>query len=123
MNKNTTNDSLGQVLKHCKLPAPENLSHRIMHQVQTEALFARSAQKKETKIRSSIYGWLTTLGVLYALLAAVTGAFYVWFGADFLYMATYYYLLVLIGVAGSVFSTITFFDEKRRSKQFVTKSI
>jgi Trk-type K+ transport system membrane component len=106
---NMQDDKLKDLLAGTNVKAGENLKYRIMQQIETEKALSR---KKVRSSRPLVGNTITTLGIIYILIAIVgTSAFFTG-GKEVSFFAS----SILIASAGSIFWMISVFDERRRSK-------
>lgn len=117
-----TNDELiRQLMQSTKLSAPENLKHRIMHQIETEKALTPQRVKPKRQSASMLKDFRSIFGIMYLLLFGLS-IFTVIFGGTKALASTQFILLAsLVSVVFISFWGITRLDvylrEKRNQRQ------
>ena len=110
---NMQDDKLKNLLAGTSVKAGENLKYRIMQQIETEKALSH---KKVKSSRPLVGNTITTLGVIYILIAIVGVSTFFTGGKEALSSVSFFAPAILIASTGSIFWMISVFDERRRSK-------
>lgn len=94
----------------------ENLSYRIMHQIETEQALTRAKPKVSKQITSSPLLDLRIFGLMYLVLLLAGGYFYLQGGKDALLTETFLWTCIMISSIFSFFFLITVVDNSLRRK-------
>lgn len=94
----------------------ENLSYRIMRQIESEQALTRPKSKvdKQSAVLPQLNLWV--FGLMYVVLLIVAGYFYMQGGKDALFTDTFICTCIIIGAIFSFYFLITTFDNTRRRK-------
>jgi uncharacterized integral membrane protein len=95
---------------------PENLSYRIMHQIETEQALTRAKPKEKKQSTTSPLKDLWIFGAMYFVLFITGGYFYMQGGKDALLTDAFLWTCIMIGSIFSLLFLITAIDNTRRSK-------
>lgn len=102
----------------------ENLSYRIMHQIETEQALTR-VEPKAVKQRSNLLLDLKVFGWMYFVLLLVGGYFYMQGGKEALFTDTFLWTCIFVSSIFSLFFLITTIDnslqQKRKKKPSTSK--
>lgn len=110
-------DLLRAMMKGTKEKAPENLKHRIMHQVEAEGAVT-PRRVKVTKERGNVLTELGTIfGTMYAVLAGMVVVAYLVFGQEFLLSAEFIGASVFVAFVFSMLWLISQLDRRVRAKR------
>lgn len=110
---NIQDDKLKDLLAGTNVKAGENLKYRIMKQIETEKALSH---KKVKSTRPLVGNTITTLGIIYILIAIIGASAFFTGGKEALSSVSFFAPAILIASAGSIFWMISVFDERRRSK-------
>ena len=94
----------------------ENLSYRIMHQIETEQALTRAKPKMSKQPVTSPLKDLWIFGVMYLVLFIAGGYFYLTGGKDALLTSTFMWTCIMISSIFSFYFLITTIDNSRRRK-------
>ena len=94
----------------------ENLSYRIMHQIETEQALTRVKPKVNKQPTASPLKDLWMFGVMYLVLLITGGYFYFQGGKDALLTGTFLWTCIMISSIFSFFFLIITIDNSRRRK-------
>ena len=94
----------------------ENLSYRIMHQIETEQALTRAKPKVSKNPTTSPIKDLWIFGVMYLVLFIAGVYFYLTGGKDALFTSTFLWTCIMISSIFSFFFLITTIDNSRRRK-------
>ena len=94
----------------------ENLSYRIMHQIETEQALTRVKPKVNKQPTASPLKDLWMFGVMYLVLLITGGYFYFQGGKDALLTETFLWTCIMISSIFSFFFLIITIDNSRRRK-------
>jgi len=124
MNENNMNEKMDDklwmksMMESARKEPSENLSYRIMHQIETEQALTRvksqpevSKQKGNALVDLKIFGWM------YLVLLIAGGYFFLQGGKEALMTDTFLWTCTTISSIFSLFFLITVFDNSLRSKQ------
>jgi len=117
-NMNESSDELWMksMIESVRKEPSENLSHRIMHQIETEQALTRAKPKISKQTVSSSLLNLRIFGLMYFVLLITGGYFYLQGGKDALFTDTFLWTCITISSIFSFFFLITTIDNSRRSK-------
>lgn len=120
--KNNLDDDglIRQMMQSSKLSAPENLKHRIMHQIESEKALTPKRMKPKRESTSMLKDFRSIFGTMYLLLFGLS-VFTVIFGGTEALASTQFILLAsLVSVVFASFWGLTRLDvylrEKRKTK-------
>lgn len=119
-NKNKTADELWMksMMESTRKEPSENLSYRIMHQIETEQALTRAAKPKLSKQKDNpLIDLWNIFGLMYLVLGIVGGYFYLQGGKDALMTDTFLWTCITISSVFSLFFLITTLDNSLRRKQ------
>ena len=119
-NKNKTADELWMksMMESTRKEPSENLSYRIMHQIETEQALTRAAKPKLSKQKDNpLIDLRNIFGLMYLVLGIVGGYFYLQGGKDALMTDTFLWTCITISSVFSLFFLITTLDNSLRRKQ------
>ena len=119
-NKNKTADELWMksMMESTRKEPSENLSYRIMHQIETEQALTRAAKPKLSKQKDNpLIDLRNIFGLMYIVLGIVGGYFYLQGGKDALMTDTFLWTCITISSVFSLFFLITTLDNSLRRKQ------
>ena len=119
-NKNKTADELWMksMMESTRKEPSENLSYRIMHQIETEQALTRAAKPKLSKQKDNpLIDLWNIFGLMYLVLGIVGGYFYLQGGKDALITDTFLWTCITISSVFSLFFLITTLDNSLRRKQ------
>ena len=119
-NKNKTADELWMksMMESTRKEPSENLSYRIMHQIETEQALTRAAKPKLSKQKDNpLIDLRNIFGLMYIVLGIVGGYFYLQGGKDALMTDTFLWTCITISSVFSLFFLITTLDKSLRRKQ------
>jgi len=116
-NMDRGDEILRQLMQSAGKKAPENLQHRILHQIETEHALT---PKKETGTKNSVslmrdLGGI--FGTMYILLAAIVTGGYLLLGKAFLQSPGFWGTVVLVSLIFNLFWLITRLDDYLREKK------
>ena len=94
----------------------ENLSFRIMHQIETEQVLTRAKPKVSKRTISSPLNNLWVFGLMYLVLILAGGYFYLQGGKDALLTDAFLWTCIMISSVFSFYFLITTIDNSRRRK-------
>lgn len=94
----------------------ENLSYRIMHQIETEQAFTRAKPKVSKQPATSPLSDLWIFGLMYLVLLIAGVYFYLTGGKDALFTNTFLWTCIMISSIFSFIFLITTIDNSRRRK-------
>ncbi|MDR1809412.1 MAG: hypothetical protein LBR34_03270 [Prevotella sp.] len=124
-NRNITDEKQDKLLRELfaasKTTAGENLKYRVMQQLQTESLLAKSYDRKEKRVMRQIGSLLAVAGVTYVLIIAVIAFNYIRFGMELLSQPGFYLTMAFIVGVAILFGFISIYDEKLRAKSRTRK--
>src|SRR5690554_2451313 len=112
-NKSQSADELWMksILESARKEPSENLSYRIMHQIETEQALSRAAKPKANKHKENpLIDLRNIFGLMYLVLLLVGGYFYVQGGKEALLTDTFLWTCISISSVFSVFFLITTLD-------------
>ncbi|MDR0825396.1 MAG: hypothetical protein LBN74_09900 [Prevotella sp.] len=112
-NMDMQDDKIKALLSGTKIKAGENLTYRIMRQIEAEQALVR---KKATNSRPVINNMITIFGVMYLLIAIAGLIVYFSAGKEALESMKFFAPVILIASACGIFWSISTFDDRRRSK-------
>lgn len=118
-NKNQSADELWMksMLESTRKEPSENLSYRIMHQIETEQALTRVAKPKVSKQKENpLIDLKNIFGLMYLVLLLVGGYFYLQGGKEALLTDTFLWTCISISSVFSVFFLITTLDNSLRGK-------
>ena len=118
-NKNKTADELWMksMMESTRKEPSENLSYRIMHQIETEQALTRAAKPKLSKQKDNpLIDLWNIFGLMYLVLGIVGGYFYLQGGKDALMTDTFLWTCITISSVFSLFFLITTLDNSLRRK-------
>lgn len=118
-NKNKSMDDklwMKSMMESARKEPSENLSYRIMHQIETEQALTRAKPKVSKQITSSPLLDLRIFGLMYLVLLLVGGYFYLQGGKDALLTETFLWTCIMISSIFSFFFLITVVDNSLRRK-------
>lgn len=95
---------------------PENLSYRIMHQIETEEALTRAKPKVSKQRTSSPLLDLKIFGLMYIVLLIAGGYFYLQGGKDALMTNTFLWTCIMISSIFSFYFLIITIDNSLRKK-------
>ena len=95
----------------------DNLSYRIMHQIETEQALTRAKPKVSKQPVTSPLKDLWIFGVMYLVLFIAGGYFYITGGKDALFTSNFLWTCIMISSIFSFFFLITTIDNSRRRKE------
>ena len=122
MKLNNKNEIMGDkqwmksMMESARKEPSENLSYRIMHQIETEQALTRVKPKVSKKPTTSPLKDLWIFGVMYLVLFIAGGYFYLTGGKDALFTATFLWTCIMISAVFSFYFLITTIDNSRRRK-------
>lgn len=117
-NKNRNMDDkrwMKAMMESARKEPSENLSYRIMHQIETEQALTRVKRKVNKQGRNPLLD-LRVFGWMYFVLLLVGGYFYMQGGKEALLTDTFLWSCVIISSIFSLFFLITVFDNFFRHK-------
>ena len=113
-NKNERMDDklwMKSMMESARKEPSENLSYRIMHQIETEQALTRAAKPKLSKQKDNpLIDLRNIFGLMYLVLAIVGGYFYLQGGKDALLTETFLWTCITISAIFSLFFLITTID-------------
>jgi len=118
-NKNERMDDklwMKSMMESARKEPSENLSHRIMHQIETEQALTRAKPKISKQTVSSSLLNLRIFGLMYFVLLITGGYFYLQGGKDALLTDTFLWTCITISSIFSFFFLITTIDNSLRGK-------
>ncbi len=118
-NKSQSADELWMksMLESARKEPSENLSYRIMHQIETEQALSRVAKPKVSKQKENpLIDLRNIFGLMYLVLLLVGGYFYSQGGKEALLTDTFLWTCISISSVFSVFFLITTLDNSVRGK-------
>ena len=117
-NMNESSDELWMksMIESVRKEPSENLSHRIMHQIETEQALTRAKPKISKQTVSSSLLNLRIFGLMYFVLLITGGYFYLQGGKDALFTDTFLWTCITISSIFSFFFLITTIDNSLRRK-------
>ncbi|HUI33792.1 MAG TPA: hypothetical protein VLY84_09275 [Dysgonamonadaceae bacterium] len=118
-NKNERMDDklwMKSMMESARKEPSENLSHRIMHQIETEQALTRAKPKISKQTVSSSLLNLRIFGLMYFVLLITGGYFYLQGGKDALLTDTFLWTCITISSIFSFFFLITTIDNSLRRK-------
>jgi len=118
-NKNERMDDklwMKSMMESARKEPSENLSHRIMHQIETEQALTRAKPKISKQTVSSSLLNLRIFGLMYFVLLITGGYFYLQGGKDALLTDTFLWTCITISSIFSLFFLITTIDNSLRGK-------
>ena len=92
----------------------ENLSYRIMHQIETEKALSPTKPKTIKQIENSLNDFWNVFGLMYLVLFLVGGYFYLQGGREALFSETFIWTGVTISSVFSLYFLIITFDNSRQ---------
>lgn len=112
-------DSEGRIISRAinmtRKKAPDNLKHRVMHQImQEEALKQKSQASTKYKTTNVLKDFLGIFGVMYAVLAVLVVGAYVLKGKDFLISSQFLLPVFFVCFVFSIFGLIITIDSRRK---------
>ena len=118
-NKNNIMDDkqwMKLMMESARKEPSENLSYRIMHQIETEQALTRAKPKVSKNPSTSPIKDLWIFGLMYLVLFIAGGYFYLTGGKDALFTSTFLWTCIMISSIFSFFFLITTIDNSRRRK-------
>ena len=118
-NKNEIMDDkqwMKSMMESARKEPSENLSYRIMHQIETEQALTRTKPKASKQAATSLLKDLWIFGVMYLVLFIAGGYFYLTGGKDALFTSNFLWTCIMISAVFSFFFLITTIDNSRRRK-------
>ncbi len=118
-NKNEWKDDklwMKSMMESARKEPSENLSYRIMHQIETEEALTRAKSKVTKQKVSSPLLDLRIFGLMYLVLLIVGGYFYLQGGKEALLTETFLWTCISISSIFSFFFLITTIDNTLRNK-------
>ena len=118
-NKNEIMDDkqwMKSMMESARKEPSENLSYRIMHQIETEQALTHAKPKASKQAATSLLKDLWIFGVMYLVLFIAGGYFYLTGGKDALFTSTFLWTCIMISSIFSFFFLITTIDNSRRRK-------
>ena len=119
-NQQRDEEIIRSLLQKSKIETPENLQHRIMRTVETNASLT---PKKTVPIKENtnvLADFRNIFGIMYLVLIAVSAGSYFAFGIEFLKSSTFIFAVIGIAFIFSLFWLITqldlFLRERKRKK-------
>ena len=116
-NKNEMMDDkqwMKSMMESARKEPSENLSHRIMHQIETEQALTPAKTKLSKQSTSSPLKDLWIFGVMYLVLFIAGGYFFMQGGMDALLTDSFLWICIMISAIFSIFFLITTIDNSRR---------
>jgi len=119
-NTQKEDDKIRRMMSSTKIDAPENLKHRIMHQIEAENSLAPKSVKPKKESGNLIREMGINFGIMYAVLAVMVAGGYFLFGKEFLLSTPFLGAVILVTSIFSLLWLISRLDthmrEKRRSR-------
>ena len=106
------------LMRETKEKAPNNLKHRIMHQIETENVVAPRKLKRSKESGNVIRELGSIFGTMYAVLAGMIAAAYFIFGQEFLLSSEFIGASVFVAFVFSMLWLISQLDRRLRSRKF-----
>ena len=122
MKLSNTNDKMDDkqwmksMMESARKEPSENLSYRIMHQIETEQALTHAKPKASKQAATSLLKDLWIFGVMYLVLFIAGGYFYLTGGKDALFTSNFLWTCIMISAVFSFFFLITTIDNSRRRK-------
>jgi len=117
MNKNKDDLWIKSMMESVKKEPTENLSYRIMHQIETEQAFSRAKPKLSKQKDNSLVDLRNVFGLMYLVLLITGGYFFLQGGKEALFTNSFLWTCITIGSIFSVFFLIITIDNSLRNKQ------
>ena len=118
-NKNKAMDDklwMKSMMESARKEPSENLSYRIMHQIETEQALTRAKPKVTKQRASSPLIDLRVFGLMYVVLLIAGGYFYMQGGKEALLTDTFMWTCIMISSIFSVYFLISTIDDLLRKK-------
>lgn len=118
-NKNEIMDDklwMKSMIESARKEPSENLSYRIMHQIETEQELTRAKPKVSKRTTISPLNNLWVFGLMYLVLILAGGYFYLQGGKDALLTDAFLWTCIMISSVFSFYFLITTIDNSRRRK-------
>lgn len=114
-------EKIGKLISSAKMKAPENLKHRIMHQIEYESVLSgdKNIKKKSANREngSVIRDLGSIFGSMYAVFAVIAIVSYYILGAEFYQSAEFWGVIALVAVIFSFFWLFTRIDAHVKEKE------
>lgn len=114
-------EKIGKLISSTKMRAPENLKHRIMHQIEYESALTRGkSNKKEVDNRENgtiLREMGSIFGSMYAVFAVIAIVSYYILGAEFYQSAEFWGVIALVAVIFSFFWLFSRIDAHIKEKE------
>ncbi|MDD2475178.1 MAG: hypothetical protein PHI32_04595 [Dysgonamonadaceae bacterium] len=117
MNKNKDDLWIKSMMESVKKEPTENLSYRIMHQIETEQAFSRAKPKLSKQKDNSLVDLRNVFGLMYLVLLITGGYFFLQGGKEALFTGSFLWTCITIGSIFSVYFLIITIDNSLRNKQ------
>ena len=122
-NIQSDDEMIRQLMQSAKQQAPENLKHRIMHQIETESTLACKAVPAKKQQGNVLKDFIGIFGVMYVVLAALIGGAYMLKGKDFLFSSAFIGMAVVVASVFSLFWLMTRLDARLKSRRRKTPTL
>jgi len=113
----TEDKQFRELMQSAGKKAPDNLQHRIMHQIEAEHALTRKKVPSAKKSVSLLRDLGNIFGAMYILLAAIVGGSYLLLGEEFLKSPHFWGTVILVSVIFSSLWMITRIDCYVREKK------
>lgn len=117
MNKNEDDLWIKSMMESVKKEPTENLSYRIMHQIETEQALSRAKPKLSKQKDNSLIDLRNIFGLMYLVLLITGGYFFLQGGKEALFTGSFLWTCITIGSIFSVYFLIITIDNSLRNKQ------
>lgn len=117
MNKNEDDLWIKSMMESVKKEPTENLSYRIMHQIETGQALSRAKPKLSKQKDNSLIDLRNIFGLMYLVLLITGGYFFLQGGKEALFTGSFLWTCITIGSIFSVYFLIITIDNSLRNKQ------
>ena len=114
---NRDDELIRQMMQSAKEQAPENLKHRIMHQIETESALTRKPAPTKRQEGNVLKDFIGIFGTMYAVLAILIGGTYLLKGKDYVLSSGFLWIVILVAFVFSLFWLMTRVDELLKDKR------
>ena len=106
-----------QMMQSAKEKTPENLKHRIMHQIETESALTRKPAPTKRQEENVLKDFIGIFGTMYAVLAVLIGGTYLLKGKDYVLSSGFLWIVILVAFVFSLFWLMTRVDERLKDRR------